>query len=381
MKKILIFLLVAAALAVAWFVFKKSAPAAVEEEKKPAAKVETATLKQQVITQSLEVFGLVGSAPSSEQTLSATFDSVLRKINITPGARVAAGDVLMEVEPSHDAKLLLDSSRSALVLATKALAATQERYDLRLANSQDLLTAQQAEQDARQKSASLDARGLGGAGKILAPVTGVVSKLDLTTGALAVTGTPLVTIASDEHLEVRLGVEAGDLAQVAPGQAVTLVSSHRPDAGTVVSAVRIAGGSLDAVTGAAEVRVPVPPGAPLLLGEHVTASIEVKKKEALVAPRSAVLPDDDKQVIYTVKAGKAVRHEVTLGIAAGDLVEVSGKDLLDGDVVVTLGNYELADGMAIQSAEKEAGDSAEKNKPAAGEKPGEKAPAAKEAKP
>jgi hypothetical protein len=92
-----------------------------------------------------------------------------------------------------------------------------------------------------------------------------------------------------------------------------------------------------------------------MLGEHVRAVIEVRKKEsALVVPRSAVLPDEDnKQVLFTVKAGKAVRHEVDVGITAGDLVEVTASGLNAGDAVVTLGNYELTDGMSIQAAEKD----------------------------
>jgi hypothetical protein len=39
---------------------------------------------------------------------------------------------------------------------------------------------------------------------------------------------------------------------------------------------------------------------------------------------------------------------MTLGIASGDRVEVTGADLHAGDLVVTLGNYELTDGMAVQ---------------------------------
>jgi hypothetical protein len=79
-----------------------------------------------------------------------------------------------------------------------------------------------------------------------------------------------------------------------------------------------------------------------------------KNVSALVVPRSAVLPDEDnKQVLFTVKDGKAVRHEVDVGITAGDLVEVTASGLNAGDAVVTLGNYELTDGMSIQAAEKD----------------------------
>jgi len=67
-----------------------------------------------------------------------------------------------------------------------------------------------------------------------------------------------------------------------------------------------------------------------------------------------VLPDGEAQVLFTVKNGKAVRHEVTLGIASGDSVEVTGAGLHAGDMVVTLGNYELTDGMAVQAGGKDA---------------------------
>lgn len=354
MKKILLSLLVIAVVAGGWYFLRhRGADAAAEETAKPAAKVETAALKQQTIAQTLDVFGVVAAAPSGERVTAAPFDCVVRAVLVAPGASVAVGDVLMEIDPSPDTKLAFDSGRGALALATKALAATQERYDLKLATSQDLLAAQQAEQDARLKDASLAARGVGGNGKIVAAAAGVVSKLDLTAGALAPLGTALVAISTSGKLEVRLGVEAADVTSVAAGQTVTLESANR-DLGKIASTVRSAGAALDPATGATDVRVPVPADAPLFLGEHVRASIELQKKDnALVAPRSAVLPDDDKQILFTVKDGKAVKHEVKLGLATDDLVEVSGTDLHPGDLAVTLGNYELEDGMAIQPAEKE----------------------------
>jgi hypothetical protein len=136
---------------------------------------------------------------------------------------------------------------------------------------------------------------------------------------------------------------------------VTLQSTQQDDPDPVTSTVRVVGGVLNPTTGAADVRVSVPRAAPFMLGEHVRAVIEVRKKEAaLVVPRSAVLPDEDnKQVLFTVKDGKAVRHEVDVGITAGDLVEVTASGLNAGDAVVTLGNYELTDGMSIQAAEKD----------------------------
>ena len=366
MKKILIFLSVLAVVVLGWFLLRHRRAAAAEEAAgKPAARVETAVLKEQAIAQTIEVFGVVAAAPSGDRVTAAPYDCVVQKIHVGVGATVAAGDVLLEIGPSPDAKLAFDSARSGLALVTKALAAAQERYDLKLATSQDLLAAQQAAEDAKLKADSFAARGLGGDGRITAPAAGVVSKLDVFAGALTPLGTALVTVSTGGQLEARLGVEAADVASVAAGQPVTLESSNRAEAEKVSATVRTVGAALDPATGAAEVRVAVPVGAALLLGEHVRAAIEIKRKDrALVAPRSAVLPDDDKQVLFTVKDGKAVKHEVKTGLATDELVEVAGEGLHAGDAVVMLGNYELEDGMAIQPPEKK-----EEARPAAEGKP------------
>ncbi len=356
MKKALISLFVAAGLIAAGFWFKSHHAAATGEEEgaKPAAKVETAAIADQPISQTIEVFGTVVASPSGDHVVSAPYDCVVRRIYVSVGAMVAAGDVLLEVDPSPDAKLAADSARSLLALASSALAATQQRYDLKLATSQELLAARQAAEDARLKADSFAARGLGGDGRIIASGAGVVTRLELSAGTLVPTGTALVTVSTGGQLEARLGVEAAAAGAVAAGQAVTLESSNRAEPDKVATTVRSIGAALDPATGAAEARAPIPAGSPLLFGEHVRARIELQKKDhALVVPRNAVLPDDEKHVLFTIKNGKAVRHEVKLGLVTDELLEVIGDGLHAGDVVVTLGNYELEDGMAIQAPEKE----------------------------
>jgi membrane fusion protein, multidrug efflux system len=125
---------------------------------------------------------------------------------------------------------------------------------------------------------------------------------------------------------------------------------ERPDAGEVEGTVRQVGAAVDASSGAVDVRVSVPQGGSWFAGEHVRASIHVCEKTALLAPRSAVLPDDAQHVIFTVKDGKAARHAVDVGIESDQDVEISGKGLAPGDQAVAVGNYELEDGMAVTTA-------------------------------
>jgi RND family efflux transporter MFP subunit len=345
MKKILLVLVLAAAAAAVWFLRRGASPDD-EKEVQPVARVETAPLRMQEIAGTVEAYGVVEGAPIA---VTLGYDCLVKAAVPPPGARLAKGDVILKVEPAPDARLALDSARSAAALAAKALAGTRERYDLKLATGQDLLAAEQANDDAALKLRSYEARGMGGDGTVAAPDAGVLVKFDMQAGGFVPAGTPLAILASENDVHAHLGVEAADAGRVRPGQKVRVAAVDRPDAPAADASVLLVGGGVDATTGAVDVRVPLPSGAAWLPGEHVVGEIEVERRTALVAPRTAVLPDEDRQVLYTVSGGKAVRHEVRIGIASGDLVEVSAPGLKAGDEVVTVGNRELEDGMAVRT--------------------------------
>jgi multidrug efflux pump subunit AcrA (membrane-fusion protein) len=79
--------------------------------------------------------------------------------------------------------------------------------------------------------------------------------------------------------------------------------------------------------------------------------ITVASAQGLIVPRSAVLPEEDHYVLFTVKGGHAQEHTVRVGLENGKDAEVAAKELQPGEPVVTLGNYELKDGMAVKMDE------------------------------
>jgi RND family efflux transporter MFP subunit len=352
MKKILLVLVLLGLAAGAWFWLRPHAAAAAPEADKPTAQVQVAPLQIQPISELVPAFGLIEPSPAGARILTVAYDAVVRRVLVSPGTRVAPGELLLQIEPSPDARLAVESARSVARLADRALAQTRQRLELKLATSQDLLAAQQAEEDAKLKLASIEARGQSGDGRVTAPEGGVVIKLDASPGTLVPAGTALATLAVSGHLEAHLAIEGGEADRVRAGQAVTIGPANRPEAALVTAKVRLVGASADSASGTVDVRVVLPPGADWFAGERVQASIEVSRKVALVAPRAAVLPDDEGQLLYIVKEGKAVKHAVQLGIASDDAVEVLAKDLHAGDSAVVVGNYELEDGMAVRVTKK-----------------------------
>lgn len=77
--------------------------------------------------------------------------------------------------------------------------------------------------------------------------------------------------------------------------------------------------------------------------------IELATKKTLVAPRVAVLPDEDGYKVFTVVDNKAVKHKVELGLQTESQVEIIASTLKAGDELVILGNYELQDAMPVET--------------------------------
>jgi RND family efflux transporter MFP subunit len=111
--------------------------------------------------------------------------------------------------------------------------------------------------------------------------------------------------------------------------------------------------------------------AQLVPGSAVRARIVLDTHaDAITVPRAAVLYEDEQPFVYVADQGKAHRKPVKLGLLDDTQAEIT-QGVNVGDAVITGGNYELEDGMAVQLAgqgEKEADDDAGSKKGAADDK-------------
>lgn len=318
-----------------------------EHKSDPVAKIRTAVLRREKIAETITAYGTIQTLPTGTHTLAAPFECRVKKVRAVEGQAVEKGALLVELEPSPDSKLLLQSTISALASARLALTNVSERFAMKLTTTADLQTAQQSVQDAELKLANLRERGIEGDPSLHAADAGTVSRIDAQAGAIVASGASLVEISGESSRVAKLGIEPSDIENVSVGKMLSLKSVTRPDAKAVNAKVSMLAKSIDLESRLVIVSASLPEDDGLLLGENILATVNVSEKDTLVAPRSAALPEEDHFVVFTVKDGKAVKHEVRLGIRAADLVEISGGDLKDGDTVVIEGNYELTDGMKV----------------------------------
>ena len=321
------------------------------EEKKtgPVAQVQVAKVERKTITEKVIVYGSVVAQPGKTHSASVAFETRVRHILVAPGQFVQENDPLIEIELSPGAQVQFQQAKNAAEAGRKELKQTQERFNLKLATNQDLSAAEKTARDAEAQLTSLQRAGAGGDSRIHSDMRGVIAKVDVQDGQIVPAGGPLVEIAAEHEIEVKLGVEAEDLSAAQEGAPITIVPVNDPNAAKVEGSIRLVTRRIDPATRLVDVYVALPEGTNLLLDGYVRGEIQRTEKNALVVPRSAALPNESREYeVFTVANNRAVRHAVKIGAENPSEVQVLTDDLHEGDLVVTVGNYELEDGMAVE---------------------------------
>jgi RND family efflux transporter MFP subunit len=344
--------------------------AAEEAEPTPVASVEIQKAEEHSVDDALVAYGAVEFAPSHTHALTVQVESQVAERFVLPGTAVTRGQALLRLIPSATSRLDVDkATRDAAVADAEAQRVSRMR-EHGLATDSELRTARAAAETATALRKSLDTR-IGSAGVTLrAPSAGVVDAFTAQPGDVIPAGTLILRIADPTALYVRVGLEPEESVRVKKGQSVT-VSSLTANASSREARVGEVDRRVDATTRLASAVAEPVPNSGLVPGSSVRARIVLDTHEhAITVPRSAVLYEDEQPYVFIADGGKAHRRPVMTGLTDDTQIEII-KGLQAGEPVITGGNYELEDGMAIQTAKvaaaaSEKGESPEKE-PAAGD--------------
>lgn len=322
-----------------------------KEEKRtsPVAQVQVAKVQRKAVTEKVIAYGSVVAQPGKTHSVSIAFETRVRHVLVAPGQFVRENDPLVEIELSPAAQVQFQQAKNAAEAAQKELKQTQERFNLKLATNQDLSAAEKTARDAEAQLTALQRAGAGGDNRVHSDVAGIIAKVNAQDGQIVPPGNPVVEIVAESDIEVKLGVEAEDLSAAQEGAPVTIIPLNDPTASKVEGTIRLVTRRIDPATRLVDVYVTLPAGTKLFLDGYVRGEIQRTEKNALAVPRSAVLPNESREFeIFTVANNHAIRHTVKIGAENPNEIQVIANDLHEGDPVVTLGNYELEDGMAVE---------------------------------
>ena len=313
----------------------------------PIAQVQTIKLQKSEISETLTAYGTVLPWPDKLQTISVPYTSRIEKILVNEGQSFQQGDVLLLLKPAEDAILQLQQAKEELKAARHEQQLVQERVNLKLATQMDLVMAQLRAEQAKVMIANLADRGISQNQQIKAGQAGIIHLLSVQQGQIVPVGSPLLQWVDKNQWVVRLGVEPEDFDRLQPNQQVLLTLTNKPASQPIKGIIATITHQIDPVTRLLNVFVRPELNQQLLLNDFVEAQVIVSSASALVAPRQALLPDGKTYRLFTIAKGRAVKHQVQIGLENDTQVEVIANDLKEQDDIVVLGNYELEDGMAV----------------------------------
>lgn len=341
--------------------------------------------------------------------ISAPFAGRILRIDLEPGAAVAAGQELATLRPATPD--LLDARRgetlSAQIAAAEAALGRararreQAKAELRFVRSdlartdalgeQGIVSRQAVEaahmaadskvealaalefevKTATQELAAArasrvgpdDPKGSGsGAFAVRSPAAGVVLRRLRESESVVAAGEPLLEVGDAQDLEVIADLLSSDAAQLRPGQAVEI--EHWGGDATLhgrVERIEPAGFTKISALGVEEKRVWVvvaltdPPARRPGLGDGYRVELKVvvwQGERVLQVPASSLFRDGEGWVLFTLEDGRARRRRVEVGRQNGLQAEIRG-GLAEGARVILHPGADVKDG--VKAEERDAG--------------------------
>lgn len=277
---------------------------------------------------------------TEQATLSTRLAGMVKRVLVTEGARVAAGQLLVELD-AVDLQGQLQAARSA-----REAAAAHHRRILAL-QTQGAATPSEAEQAAsalaQTEGAIAAAEGQLAYAQIRAPFAGTVQRREIQAGAFAGPGQPLLTLEGTGSLELTASVSESEAAGFKVGQKLAFEIEGR--AGQAQLTALSVGG--DALTHRQTLRARVL--SPAVLRSGAFARLQVPgatSSQNLRLPASALVRRGELSGIFVSEQGRAHLRWINLGEAQGVSVEVRAG--LRGSDRIIADPAELKDGQPIR---------------------------------
>jgi multidrug efflux pump subunit AcrA (membrane-fusion protein) len=191
--------------------------------------------------------------------------------------------------------------------------------------------------------------------RAIAPVSGVISSVDVTEGSWVSKGQKLATVVDPQQIKIAIEVSGDDLAAVTHGLGGKLVLPGREEPVDV----KVVGASpfVDPASGTAtcELAIASKPGTlPVRPGLVGKVSFRVKEHKGIQIPEMAVVYRGDNTFLRVIEGDRAKFVAVTLGDMRRGKVEVL-KGIPDGTTYVLRASTFVGDGdpVKVQKAEAE----------------------------
>jgi membrane fusion protein, multidrug efflux system len=339
----LVVLAVAALAAYIWFAGGQSgeAPQRVSAEDRPPVAVVTVNAIERDLVDEVEALGTTRAREAVE--ITPRIASVITAIRFTEGQRVAAGDVLVELDNAEERAALAEAE--ARVIDSRA----QFRRARELLESKTVSESQVQQLEATMNADEARLRAAEARFEqtlVRAPFAGQIGLRQVSPGGLVSPGMTITTLDDLSSVRLEFTVPESFLGVLEPGLAIQARSvafeDHEFDGVVTTINTRV-----DPVTRAVTIRADLPNNEGLLKpGMFLTVRLAGQSRPRVVIPEAALVPEGDRQNVYLVRDGRAWRTQVAVGRRLRGEIEIL-EGVKAGDEIVVEGTQKVAHGGRI----------------------------------
>ncbi|MBI5756107.1 MAG: efflux RND transporter periplasmic adaptor subunit [Nitrospirae bacterium] len=320
----------------------------------PTAKVVVAKVSSgMVVPQS----GFVGTVYYQEVSdVASEVDGLVETVNFEEGRKIEKGETLVKLNADLLQKTIQAAQASyekVIVDIEKAkidLQRIERLYREGLAPEQEYdehrFNVLGKEKMAESLKAEMERLEAGLVRKVIkAPISGVILQRRADIGEWLSPGSPVVTIAGSDVVDIVVNVPEEVLRFIVPGQTVRVESGGREITGEVFTVIPKG----DIATRTFPVKIRVQNNRYLMEGMDAKVILPIgKKRRSLIVPRDAVITIPGNTVVFAVTDSKAATIPVKVTGYDGMSAWVNSDILFDGMKVVIKGNERLRDGQPVE---------------------------------
>lgn len=329
--------------------------------------IELGSAKNETVSTEVKANGRVDLPPENRATISSPIGGRIRYVKALPGQRVRRGELLATLESFDFIQLQQDylQNNSQLVFQGKELE-RQRTLNTENVGARKNFEQAQANHDATKalvqalsakmkllglSPAALEANGISPAARIVSPVNGYITVMNINLGKEIAPGEVLLEVIDKTHMHIELNVFEQDAPAIQKGQAVRVVPSTGPPIQAYVHLVgRMLEGDARMLNIHAHVRDEKTEQS-LLPGAYVTAYIQTSNHPAVTVPADALVRKGANGFVYIQEKDHTFRRipvEIGVTTESGN-VSVTTPVNLVGQQLVVKGAYLIDAEMAKRS--------------------------------
>ncbi len=305
----------------------------------PSVAVAVEGVSEEVARSRVEVVGTVEAVQRA--SISARISGQIVELPLVLGSGVEKGELLVKISAGEIAAKVLQAE-AQLAQARRNLARENKLQKEGASTRETVKSLQDVTRIA--EAAYTESKTMLDYTTITAPFSGTITRKMANVGDLASPGMGLLEMENSEDLQILAQVPEALLLKVSIGDSLPV---HIPAAGlTLVGEVAEVAPAADPMSRTAPVKIKIPVGPDLRVGQFARVTLENSDEMTLVVAESAVIAKGQMDLVFVVEENIARLRLIRTGVVYGGDVEIlSGLD--PGELVVVRGAEKLQDGQPL----------------------------------